>query len=179
MKKKLIIAAIAILVVLAIATPVCVFRDRIPRKINSDERFEEVFGIEIDPEYVVEEYSFYTIDNYVNRPKTSLCFKLSIPHQEFKDYLNELGVYVRYQPEEIGFIKDLNELLPEDKKLKIEDVSEHYYLYLLDLYEAIPGLMSSAVTQSVYWCYTVEDGEEYVYMYTFKYRNYVPAMTAK
>ena len=83
MKKKIIITVIAIILVIAIVTPVYANRNRFPRKLNSADRFEEVFGVAIDPEFVVEEYSYYTTDNNMDYPQTYLCFKLDMTHEEF------------------------------------------------------------------------------------------------
>ena len=177
MKKKIIITVIAIILVIAIVTPIYANRNRFPRKLNSAERFEEVFGVAIDPEFVVEEYSYYTTDNDMKYPQTYLCFKLDMTHEELEDVFKELGERAQKNAEDaLWYIGDLNELLPENKRIKFEDMVEYGRYWWTDTYDAIPNLFGFSIQQTVCWYSTVENGEEFTYIYTYKYRNYVPDM---
>lgn len=177
MKKKIIITVIAIILLIAIVTPVYANRNRFPRKLNSAERFEEVFGVAIDPEFVVEEYSYYTTDNDMKYPQTYLCFKLDMTHEELEEILNEAEIYHKTSPfNEFAGFNDINYLLPKDKKLDLENMDQYGHYFLTDRYEGIPELFGYAIQQSAFWCCSVENGKEFTYMYTYKYRNYVPDM---
>lgn len=179
MKKRIIIVAISMLAVIVIVVTVFASRNIFPRKINSADRFEEVFGVAIEPEFVVEEYSYYTTDNEMNYPQTYLCFKLDMTNEELEDVFKELGERAEKNAEDaLWYIDDLNKLLPENKKIKKEDMVEYGRYWWTDTYDSfpIPNMFGFSIQQTICWYSIVENGEKFTYIYTYKYRNYVPDM---
>ncbi len=177
MKKRVIIVSV-FLIILLIALPLlCVFRDRIPTKIDSIEEVYDVFDVTLESDDILSEYSSYQIQTDYGRPSSDLCLKLDISHSDFESEIGYLGDknHTIDAEDKYTIVNGINSLVPKDNRLTADSIIKGGYFFKAYEYVGVPviNICGFMTTQIVYWICVIEDGHEYVYVYTWVPRAYV------
>ena len=177
MKIKLIVFSIIIVVLLIAMSLLCVFRDRIPTRIDNLEALYDIFDISIDSDEILEEYSSYQVQTDYGRPCTDICLKLDMPHSDFENEIGFMGDknHTTNEERKSVIVNEINTLLPEDKQLNSDTINKGGYYFLAYEYIGIPviKICGFMTTQAVYWFCATEEDHEYVYVYTWVPRAYI------